>query len=87
MTEAPAPPRDVAIIGGGCYGSFYAGQLETARRKGGLEARRILVVDRDPGCRASQVSGCDVIVSDWGTFLREFLEAPPPPRRFILMDP
>lgn len=79
MTEAPAPLRDVAIIGGGCYGSFYAGQLETARRKGGLDARRILVVDRDPGCRASQVSGRAVIVSDWGRFLREFLEAAPPP--------
>lgn len=78
MTEPPAPLRDVAILGGGCYGSFYSGQLETARRKGGLDVRRILVVDRDPGCQAAQASGREVIVSDWGRFLGEFLEAPPP---------
>lgn len=24
---------DIAIMGGGCYGSFYLGQLTTARRK------------------------------------------------------
>jgi hypothetical protein len=79
MTGVPAPLRDVAIIGGGCYGSFYAGQLETARRKGGLGVRRILVVDRDAGCQASQTPGREVIVSDWDRFLREFLETAPPP--------
>lgn len=79
MSGAAAPLRDVAIIGGGCYGSFYAGQLEAARRKGALEVRRILVVDRDPACLSSETSGREVIVVDWADFLREFLDAPPPP--------
>jgi hypothetical protein len=79
MTSAPAPLRDVAIIGGGCYGDFYSRQLETARRKGGLQVRRILVVDRDPSCRAAREnSGGEVVVSDWADFLRGFLEAPAP---------
>lgn len=82
MTGAPAPLRDVVIIGGGCYGSFYAGQLETARRKGGLDVRRILVVDRDPGCKARETPGREVIIADWDSFLREFLDAPPPPPGF-----
>lgn len=79
MSAAPAPLRDVAIIGGGCYGSFYAGQLETARRKGALEVRRILVVDQDPSCKASETTGREVVISCWDAFLREFLEVPPPP--------
>ena len=56
MIEQAAPLRDVAIIGGGCYGSFYAAQLETACRKGKLAVRRVLVVDRDPACRAAMTS-------------------------------
>ena len=79
MTGSPTPLRDVAIIGGGCYGSFYAGQLETARRKGALEVHRIIVVDRDPGCKASATPGREVVVAGWDAFLRKFLEASPPP--------
>ena len=26
--------RDVIVIGGGCYGTFYAGQLAKAKEKG-----------------------------------------------------
>lgn len=81
MTEQAAPLRDVAIIGGGCYGSFYAGQLEAACRKGKLSLRRVLVVDRDPACRAAALPtlpGREVVVAEWGSFLREFLESAPP---------
>lgn len=77
-----APLRDVAIIGGGCYGTFYARQLDAARRKGGLEIRRILIVDRDAGCRASHeldpAAGRELVVGDWSAFLRGFLDAPRP---------
>jgi len=52
MSGEGAPLRDVAIIGGGCYGTFYARQLDTARERGKLELRSVLIVDRDPGCRA-----------------------------------
>ena len=78
MIGAPAPLRDVAIIGGGCYGDFYCGQLETARRKGGLEVGRILVVDRDAACRAAKRSPREIVISDWSEFLRSFLEADAP---------
>ena len=44
---------DVVIVGGGCYGSFYAGQLLRARERGAARWRRLLVVDRDPACRAA----------------------------------
>jgi hypothetical protein len=78
MSGAPAPLRDVAIIGGGCYGSFYAGQLVTACRRAGLSVRRILVVDQDPGCAAAGLAGSELVVSDWAGFLGDFLEAEPP---------
>lgn len=78
MSGAPAPLRDVAIIGGGCYGSFYAGQLLTACRRGGLSVRRILVVDHDSGCAGGRLPGCELVLSDWGGFLRDFLEAQAP---------
>lgn len=80
--ESVAPLRDVLIIGGGCYGTFYAGQLETAVRKGRLNVRNVLVVDRDPACQATRdlapFPGRRVVVADWATFLEEFLDAPPP---------
>ena len=76
--EHPAPLRDVMIVGGGCYGTFYAGQLLTARTRGGLSFRSVLVVDRDPGCRA--VSALDrsphwsLVTREWDAFLGEFLD-------------
>src|SRR5205814_182637 len=44
--------RDVSVIGGGCYGTFYAGQLAKAKQRGRADYRRVVVVDRDPACRA-----------------------------------
>lgn len=69
--------RDVAIVGGGCYGSFYAGQLEAARRKGKVEYRRLLVVDRNPGCRAATGAepGRELVVDEWSAFFDRWLGA------------
>ena len=82
MTGEAAPLRDVAIIGGGCYGTFYARQLATARAKGKLALRRVLVVDRDPACRAARELGPSsdraIVTEEWNAFLGEFLEAPSP---------
>jgi hypothetical protein len=82
MSEPAAPLRDVAIIGGGCYGTFYARQLATARRKNRLSVRRILVVDRDPDCQATREleasSELGIVAADWDAFLREFLDSAPP---------
>jgi hypothetical protein len=69
--------RDVVIVGGGCYGTFYAGQLERARARGRAEYRRLLVVDRDAGCRFAREMGNDasreLVVQEWGGFFDQYL--------------
>lgn len=69
--------RDIAIIGGGCYGTFYAGQLALARDRGKLEYRRVLVVDHDPACRAANElpprPDRELVIDDWDRFLDRFL--------------
>ena len=68
---------DIAIMGGGCYGSFYLGQLTTARRKAALRFRRLLVVDQDAGCQAAAhvvEPGCELVVSPWNDFLDRYLD-------------
>jgi hypothetical protein len=74
--------RDVVIVGGGCYGSFYAGQLALARRKGRVRYRRLLVVDRDPACRFIREPGTaadrELVVAEWSAFFDEWLGAAVP---------
>lgn len=69
---------DVAIIGGGCYGSFYAGQLAKAHAKGAVSWRRLLVVDRDAECAAvaglAEIPDAELVVSEWGAFLDRWLD-------------
>lgn len=73
--------RDIAIVGGGCYGTFYAGQLLRARRQGRVAYRRLLVVDRDPDCRFARDLGTgpdrELAVSDWDPFFDRWLGSPP----------
>jgi hypothetical protein len=68
---------DVVIVGGGCYGRFYAGQLLRARERGAATWRRLLVVDRDPACRVAAElggsAGVELIVEDWGPFFDRYL--------------
>lgn len=69
--------RDVIVVGGGCYGTFYATQLVKARDRGKVCFRRVVIVDRDRGCRARSelgaVDGLEFAVRDWGAFFHEFL--------------
>jgi hypothetical protein len=73
---------DVVIIGGGCYGSFYTGQLLAGREKGLLSFERLLVIDRDARCQVARerpgTPGVEVVVADWGEFLDGYLGARPP---------
>src|SRR5919112_184722 len=72
--------RDVAIVGGGCYGTFYAGQLIRAAERGKVCFRRLLVVDRDPDCRFTREIGeaadREQVVADWGEFFDRWLDRP-----------
>jgi hypothetical protein len=73
----PARMRDVVIVGGGCYGTFYAGQLALARERGKVEFRRVIVVDRNPECRAQRelraAPDREFVASDWSDFFDTFL--------------
>lgn len=74
--------RDVVVIGGGCYGSFYAGQLAEARIRGKIDFGRVVLVDRNPDCQATsdrRIRGdCALVVQEWDSFLDEFLNREPP---------
>src|ERR1044071_3365419 len=79
---------DVVIVGGGCYGTFYAAQLQRARARGAATWRRLLVVDRDPRCRAAREVKPDVelVVEPWDPFFDRYLASvrhPGPPDAIV----
>ena len=70
--------RDVVVVGGGCYGTFYVQQLLRARSRGEAAWSRLLAVDRDPRCQlAQQLADGDVEirVEEWGAFFDTYLGA------------
>lgn len=79
MTAPPAlvEMRDVVIVGGGCYGTFYTGQLAKAKEKKKASYRRVMVVDRNPDCRARKefAAGPDLVfvTADWSSFFDDYL--------------
>ncbi|HQR17578.1 MAG TPA: hypothetical protein PK948_04385 [Gemmatimonadales bacterium] len=84
MRPYPAPilADEIVIVGGGCYGTFYARQLERARARGALTVRRVLVVDRDPACQLTRdlppAFDRELVVQDWDGFFDAYLASPPP---------
>jgi hypothetical protein len=78
----PAAFRDIIVVGGGCYGTFYASQLLRARERGAAAWERLLVVDRDAACRAAREgvcgTGAELRVGDWGMFFDQYLGAAEP---------
>ncbi len=78
---APLTFSRIVIIGGGCYGSWYAQQLTRAAQRGALQASDVVVVDRDPACRvaalndAGQYDGLPlrVEVAEWDAYLADWL--------------
>jgi hypothetical protein len=77
---------EIVIVGGGCYGTFYARQLVEARKRGKVEFRRLLVVDRNPECQAAPDLVGDptreLVVKDWDAFFDAYLgDAAEPSRR------
>ena len=76
MSDAVAM-RDVIVVGGGCYGTFYATQLAKAKEKGKARFRKVVVVDRDPDCRARRELGeapdREFVERDWTEYFDSFL--------------
>jgi len=65
------------VVGGGCYGTFYASQLAKAKARGKTDYRTVVVVDRNPDCQAKRELGeatdRQFTVSDWTSFFDDFL--------------
>ena len=88
--------RDVVVVGGGCYGTFYAGQLAKAKERGRARFRRVVVVDRDPACRAGVELGeapdRAFVAREWDDYFRELLGGAAPaaagePQDYIVPSP
>jgi hypothetical protein len=83
VSDEPVRLRDVIIVGGGCYGTFYATQLARAKARGRAEYRNAVVVDRDPQCRARRelpaATDRSFVTSEWGEFFDRFLFMVQPP--------
>lgn len=88
--------RDVVVVGGGCYGTFYAGQLAKAKEKGRARFRQVIVVDRDPACRARVELGegpdRTFAVAQWDAYFAAFLGGaararPGEPEDYIVPSP
>jgi hypothetical protein len=83
------------VVGGGCYGTFYASQLAKAKARGKTDYRSVIVVDHNPECQAKRELGDAAdrrfVTSDWTTFFDAFL--PPvgpsarPPDDYIVPSP
>ena len=74
---APARMRDVVVVGGGCYGTFYATQLAKAKERGKAAYRTVVIVDRDERCRARlelpDTPDRMFVTSEWEAFFDRFL--------------
>jgi hypothetical protein len=83
------------VVGGGCYGTFYASQLAKAKARGKTDYRTVIVVDRDPDCQARRDLGeahdRTFVTSDWTPFFDEFLQpvspSARPPDDYIVPSP
>ena len=82
MSDGIAAMRDVVVVGGGCYGTFYATQLARAKERGKAAFRTVVVVDRDPNCRARrelpESADRRFITSEWDAFFDRHLAAARP---------
>ncbi|HEY7861859.1 MAG: hypothetical protein ACHQRL_06700 [Gemmatimonadales bacterium] len=70
----------IVVVGGGCYGSYYARQLGRAARAGALTFERVLVVDRDALCRVAgeraelALPELEIVFEEWTTFFDRYLD-------------
>src|SRR2546425_2593943 len=88
--------RDVAVFGGGCWGTFCGGQLATAKGGGRARFRRVVVVARGPACRArlelGEIPDRVFVARDWDDYFAELLGGAAPaaagePQDYIVPSP
>ncbi|MEO8478537.1 MAG: hypothetical protein ABI542_02815 [Gemmatimonadota bacterium] len=69
---------EIAIMGGGCYGRFYLGQLHRAWQRGAVRWDRLRVVDHDASCAAAaMIEGApatELTCTTWVDFLEMWLD-------------
>lgn len=77
----------IAVVGGGCYGSYYVRQLQRARAAGRASWQRVVAVDRDASCRVARECAegvaadstawhaIECVIGDWATWFAEWLGA------------
>jgi hypothetical protein len=71
----------IVVVGGGCYGGYYARQLARAERAGALAWDAVVVVDRDPHCAVARLPaaerprGLRVEAVEWREFFGAYLGA------------
>ena len=69
------------MVGGGCYGTFYARQLEKAKARGKTDYRTVIVVDRNPSCQArrelDESPDRQFAIKEWSEFFDEWLSHAP----------
>lgn len=66
------------MVGGGCYGTFYASQLAKAKARGKTDYRTVIVVDRNADCQARRELGDApdrrFVTQDWSQFFDTFFD-------------
>ena len=69
------------MVGGGCYGTFYASQLAKAKVRGKTDYRTVIVVDRNQDCQARRELGeahdREFVTGEWSTFFDAWLPDAP----------
>ncbi|MBL0172686.1 MAG: hypothetical protein IPP90_18655 [Gemmatimonadaceae bacterium] len=83
VSREPLAFGRIVVIGGGCYGSWYAQQLTRATLRGALRAEAIIVVDRDPDCQvgrrlavgAYEAAPVQLVTESWSAYLEQWLAA------------
>lgn len=79
------------ILGGGCYGSFYAQQLLLARNAGAVQFDEVIVVDHNAQCQARHDVPADTSLAfdtrDWDTFFDSYLAELDPASKDEIVPP
>lgn len=70
---------NIYILGGGCFGTQYARWLLTARERGKINFRELIVVDKDEDCKVKvevkvKEPNIRLEISNWTDFLVDYIE-------------